>query len=98
MVNSTETSLHQINLRNTSSSSILTLQSHFGMTGVLRPLNLSSALLLDPQSGNLLLSDADSSDIVNCSVVDGVCITLINANTLQPQPGCAGTGIYNFLS
>ena len=82
-----------MNLRNTSSSSFLTNQSGNGLTTYLRSLNLSSALLLDPLSGNLLLSDADSGDIVNCSVVDESCATFIRARTLQPQPDCGGTGI-----
>ena len=81
-----------MNLRNTSSSSRLTIQSGSGLTTDLRSLNLSSALLLDPLTGNLLLSDADSGDIVNCSVVDEACVTLISANALQPQPDCGGTG------
>ena len=73
------------------------MQSQFGMFEVLRPLNLSSALLIDPHTGNLLLSDTDSGDIVNCSVVDGVCSTLIDADTLQPQPGCDGIGKVYFV-
>ena len=81
-----------MNLRNTSSSSRLTIQSGSVLTTDLRSLNLSSALLLDPLTGNLLLSDADSGDIVNCSVVDEACVTLISANALQPQPDCGGTG------
>ena len=64
-----------------------------GLSTDLMSLNLSSALLLDPLTGYLLLSDVDSGDIVNCSVVDSICVTLISANTLEPQLGCDGTGI-----
>ena len=81
-----------MNLRNTSLSGRLTIQSGSRLTTDLRSLNLSSALLLDPLTNNLLLSDADSGDIVNCSVVDESCATLISANALQPQPDCGGTG------
>ena len=91
-MDSAETNLHRMNLRNTSSSSRLTVQSGSGLTTDLRSLNLSSALLLDPLTSNLLLSDADSGDIVNCSIVDETCVTFISANTLQSQPGCGGTG------
>ena len=55
-------------------------------------LNLSSALLLDPHSGNLLLSDFDSGDIMNCSVTDSICTVLIDASSLQPHQSCDGTG------
>ena len=92
VADSAETNLHRMNLRNTSSSGRLTIQSGSGLTTDLRSLNLSSALLLDPLTGNLLLSDADSGDIVNCSVVDESCAVLVSANTLQPQSGCGGTG------
>ena len=71
----------------------LTVQSYIGLAKDLEPLNLSSALLLDPLTGNLLLSDADSGDIVNCSVVDDTCVTLVSADSWQPQLGCDGTGI-----
>ena len=81
-----------MNLRNTSLSSRLTIRSGSGLTTDLRSLNLSSALLLDPLTSNLLLSDADSGDLVNCSVVVEACVTLISANTLQPQPDCGSTG------
>ena len=74
-------------------STKLTVPSRIGMTTDLESLNLSSALVLDPQTGNLLLSDADSGDIVNCSVVDDTCVTLISADSLQPQLGCDGTGM-----
>jgi hypothetical protein len=83
-VNSANASLHRIDLRNYTK---LTVQSHIGY------LNLSSALLLDPLTGNLLLSDANSGDIVNCSVVDDTCVTLVSADSWQPQLGCDGTGI-----
>ena len=71
----------------------LTVQSRVGSTTDLESLNLSSALLLDPLTGNLLLSDADSGDIINCSVVDDTCVTLVGADSWQPQLGCDGTGI-----
>ena len=92
-MNSANASLHQINLRNISMSTNLTIQSHVGSAIDLESLNLSSALLLDPLTGNLLLSDADSGDIVNCSVVDDTCVTLVSADSWQPQLGCDGTGI-----
>ena len=63
-------------------------------------LDLSSALLLDPHSGHLLLSDLDSGDIVNCSATNGVCVTLVNTSNLQPQDTCGGTGmmcVYSFI-
>ena len=82
-----------MDLRNTSLTSRLTIQqSGSGLTTDLRSLSLSPALLLDPQTGNLLLSNADSGDIVNCSMVSETCITLVNAGTLQPQPDCGGIG------
>ena len=90
---SAETSLHRMDLRNTSLTSRLTVQqSGSGLTTDLRSLSLSPALLLDPQTGNLLLSNADNGNIVNCSVVSETCTTLINAGTLQPQPDCGGIG------
>ena len=93
VVSSAETTLHRMDLRNTSMTSRLTVQqSGSGLTTDLRSLNLSPALLLDPQTGNLLLSNTDNGDIVNCSVVSETCITLINASTLQPQPDCGGIG------
>lgn len=93
VVNSANASLHQINLRNISMSTNLTIQSHVGSVVDLESLNLSSALLLDPLTGNLLLSDADSGDIVNCSVIDDTCVTLVSADSWQSHLGCDGTGI-----
>ena len=73
-------------------------QSHMRRQAVdLVSLNLSSALLLDPHSGHLLLSDVDSGDIVNCSATDGVCVTLVDASNLQPQDSCGSTGIQCIL-
>ena len=81
-----------MDLRNTSVTSRLTVQqSGSGLTD-LRSIRLSSALLLDPQTGNLLLSDADSGDIVNCSVISETCSTLVSTSMVQPQPACGGTG------
>jgi hypothetical protein len=89
VVNSVNASLHRIDLRNVSDSvnTKLTVQSRIGLTTDLQleSLNLSSALLLDPLTGNLLLSDANSGDIVNCSVVDDTCVTLVSADSWQPQ-------------
>lgn len=93
VVNSAKAILHRIDLRNTSVSTKVTVWSRIGLTTDLESLNLSSALLLDPQTGNLLLSDADNGDIVNCSVVDDTCVTLISADSWQPQLGCDGTGM-----
>ena len=92
VVSSMETSLHRMDLRNMSVTSRLTVQQSGSGLTELRSLPLSSALLLDPQSGNLLLSNADSGHIVNCSVVSETCTTLINADTLQAPPNCGGTG------
>jgi hypothetical protein len=61
-------------------------QSGSGLTD-LRSLRLSSALLLDPQTGNLLLSDADSGEIVNCSIISESCTTLVSIGTV---PACGG--------
>lgn len=87
-----------MDLRNTSLTSRLTVQQSGsgGLTTDLRSLRLSSALLLDPQTGNLLLSNADNGDIVNCSVVSETCTILISAVTLQSQPNCGiGTAVAN---
>ena len=81
-----------MDLRNTSVISRLTVQQSGSRLTDLRSLRLSSALLLDPQTGNLLLSDADSGDIVNCSVISETCSTLVSASMVQPQPACGGTG------
>lgn len=56
-------------------------------------LSLSSALHLDPHSGNLLLSEVNNGDIVNCSIIDGVCSVLVDGGSWQPHLHCGGTGI-----
>lgn len=98
MVDKNGTSLHHINLRNVSASNMLVAQSRKRrQSNDVVSLNLSSALLLDPHSGNILLSDFDNGDIMNCSVTDGTCTVLIDASSLQPHQSCDGTGNYPSL-
>lgn len=73
-------------------STLLTQSRTRRQTNDFLSLNLSSALLLDPHSGNLLLSDLDSGDIVNCSVTDTVCATLISGSINGDLQPCNGTG------
>ena len=89
------TSLHQMNLRNVSSSSVVVVASRVRrQTNQIASLNLSSALLLDPHNGNLLLSDLDTGDIVSCNVSNGACNVLVSPGSVQPQQNCGGTGMY----
>ncbi len=69
-------------------------QSGSGLTD-LRSLRLSSALLLDPQTGNLLLSDADSGEIVNCSIISENCTTVVSAGIVPACGGGTGTAFIN---
>ena len=93
MVDKNGTSLHHLNLRSVSVSNMLVAQSRMRrQSNDVVSLNLSSALLLDPHSGNILLSDFDNGDIMNCSITDGTCTVLIDASSLQPHQSCDGTG------
>ena len=93
VVDKNETSLYHINLRNVSASNMLIAQSRMRRQSIdMASLNLSSALLLDPHSGNILLSDFDNGDIMNCSITDGTCTVLVDASSLQPHQSCDGTG------
>ena len=94
-MNSANASLHRIDLRNATLSAEVNVRSRTGQATDLESLTLSSALVLDPLTGNLLLSDAISGDIVNCSVVDDTCATLISADSWQSQLGCNDTGSYD---
>ena len=97
MVDVDGTSLHQMNLRNVSSISVVVVASRVRrQTNQIASLNLSSALLLDPHSGNLLLSDLDTGDIVSCNVSSGACDVVVSPGDLQPQQSCGGTGTYGF--
>ena len=94
MVDTNETSLHQVNLRNSSVQNLIIKSRTRRQTSDLSLINPSSALLLDPQSGNLLLSDIENGDIVNCSVINGACTVLVSASNSNWQPPgiCGGTG------
>ena len=95
MYDTNGTSLHQVNLRNATFSGRLIVRSHMRrQTSDLSSINPSSALLLDPHSGNLLLSNVENGDIVNCSVTDGICAVLVSGNNSnwQPPQSCGDTG------
>ena len=93
MVEENGTSLHQMDLRNVSSNSVVIVRSRLRrQTNQISSLNLSPALLLDPHSGNLLLSDMDSGDVVNCTVSDGVCGILVSPGDWATPQECSDTG------
>ena len=93
MVEENGTSLHQMDLRNVSSNSVVIVRSRLRrQTNQISSLNLSPALLLDPHSGNLLLSDMDSGDVVNCTVSDGVCDILVSPGDWATPQECSDTG------
>ena len=99
-------SLHQLNLRNVNSTSTTQLSAaqmrrrkRSGRERRETNLNvlssLTSALAQDPRTGELLVCDSGSGDILRCNVTDGSCIIEVDSNTLVLPNEQTNNGTYN---
>ena len=83
IANDSSNSLHQLNLRDPSSSTTLTMPtSQVGkrQAGIsLSSLSLTPALALDPRTRRLWVCDANSGDILSCNPTNSSCDVEVSA-------------------